>query len=345
MKTRKSRETKAPSDIADVALHSILAINIRSIRKKIGELEVLLEETSPDIICISETWLKRDEETATRILGYNFICSRSRASKKGGGVAILAKSAIAANITALPAIADFSQEGEIECCGALWRRSPTTSLIVIALYRAPQGTSRLFLNKLELVLDFASEHSNTNTQVAIAGDFNINMARDSKHSTLDALIDLMTAFHLAPAINNVQSDTFTRITATSSTTLDNIFTNMKEFHCKSLTLALSDHDGLLLTFQAPSNKNNKKVEKRVSKRLFSASNISYFHQIVSEATWSEMYGATSVDEMFEAFHLEFGQLFRCAFPMRLPPIMPFINKWITPAIRKSSEDLLPQGRT
>ena len=67
--------------------------NVRSIRNQInaGKLQMQLEETEPDVVLLTETWLDSSTEEL-EISGYQSIARRDRRSaKKGGGVAILVR--------------------------------------------------------------------------------------------------------------------------------------------------------------------------------------------------------------------------------------------------------------
>ena len=67
---------------------TIISINCRSIRNKIPDLHQVIDQTKPDIIACTETWLKPEissSEIFPDSLGYNIIRD-DRLSGKGGGV-------------------------------------------------------------------------------------------------------------------------------------------------------------------------------------------------------------------------------------------------------------------
>ena len=69
----------------------VVQINIRGIKSKLDELDMLITDLKqPDIIIISETWLKSGEEKFINIKGYTFE-GTLRERKKGGGVGFLIK--------------------------------------------------------------------------------------------------------------------------------------------------------------------------------------------------------------------------------------------------------------
>ena len=69
----------------------VVQINTRGIKSKLDELDMLISDLKqPDIIIISETWLKSGEEKFINIKGYTFK-GIPREQKKGGGVGFLIK--------------------------------------------------------------------------------------------------------------------------------------------------------------------------------------------------------------------------------------------------------------
>ena len=63
----------------------VLQVNCRGIKSKLDEIEDLLVELKePDIVILSETWLKEGEERYVNIKGYIYE-GITRKHKKGGG--------------------------------------------------------------------------------------------------------------------------------------------------------------------------------------------------------------------------------------------------------------------
>ena len=73
---------------------NVIQLNCRGIKSKIDELEELLAQTKfPDIVILSETWLKEGEEKYINIQGYKYE-GIVREHKKGGGIGILIKESL-----------------------------------------------------------------------------------------------------------------------------------------------------------------------------------------------------------------------------------------------------------
>lgn len=82
-----------------------------------------------------------------------------------------------------------------------------------------QRQSRVFLAKME---DILIRIFNENDQFFLAGDFNINIMDNSKCSV--DFISLLYSFDMNPSISEC-----TRISGTSASCIDNIFTNSQDF--------------------------------------------------------------------------------------------------------------------
>jgi hypothetical protein len=90
---QKKRRGKKPSDNKQSENIKFLLVNIRSLRNKINsaKLYLQLEQSKPDVILITETWLDSSTEEVA-IPGYRSIARRDRAGDKiGGGVDIFVR--------------------------------------------------------------------------------------------------------------------------------------------------------------------------------------------------------------------------------------------------------------
>ena len=67
----------------------VMQINIRGLKNKKQDLEVLIVDNNPDIICLNETLLKHDQ--SLKIKGFNTISLNRQTTTFGGGVMILIK--------------------------------------------------------------------------------------------------------------------------------------------------------------------------------------------------------------------------------------------------------------
>lgn len=77
----------------------VVLINIRSLRKKLIDLEIYLESFGfkPHIIIITETWLYEDELKFFNLIGYQSVAN-CRQNQRGGGILMFIKDDIKFNI-------------------------------------------------------------------------------------------------------------------------------------------------------------------------------------------------------------------------------------------------------
>ena len=123
-----------------------LYTNARSMGNKQEELTLLLADTSPDIVKITETWWDETHDWAVNVKGYR-LYRRDRIGKRGGGVALYIKE----EYTSL-SLSKESEEGHSE---VLWVRIQGShgerDLTVGVYYRPPNQGEELdqeFLSQL-----------------------------------------------------------------------------------------------------------------------------------------------------------------------------------------------------
>ncbi|KAG5864938.1 hypothetical protein JTB14_027121 [Gonioctena quinquepunctata] len=88
--------------------------------------------------------------------------------------------------------------------------------VIVSTYRYPNGNSELYLNKLEALLE---EKLSNNSKVIVVGAFNFNYKTDD--NPVRDYRNIFSSYDLAE-----QVFTDTRVTETSSTRVDNVFTNL-----------------------------------------------------------------------------------------------------------------------
>ncbi|CAH1985237.1 unnamed protein product [Acanthoscelides obtectus] len=78
-------------------------------------MELLVNDSSPDVLCLTETWLPLDAIESANIDGYTLISCFCRVRRIHGGCAIYVKNSLTAKC--IPFVGKASEEGEIEACG------------------------------------------------------------------------------------------------------------------------------------------------------------------------------------------------------------------------------------
>ena len=146
-------------------LPTLLYTNCRSLNHwKLEELSVYAEIHKPDVICLTETWLDKNKESARQIVNYdNHFCHRK--GRLGGGVAILTSNVISCKELCSHTTSTIS---------AIWikiNKEKCAPLIICCIYHPPGASNDSTLEYLSTTtLKWAQKHPTA--QFIITGDFN-----------------------------------------------------------------------------------------------------------------------------------------------------------------------------
>ena len=216
---------------------SLLHLNVRSLPQNNDALTMFLQNLTVkfDVIALTETWLSNETCDLSFLSSDYEHYKRYRENRRGGGVSLFVHRSLSCNL--LPDISTMNDS--MECIFVeLNACSPRNKPIVIgAMYRPPNTNISSFVtDHLNPILSHPRIQSKTSY---ILGDFNVNLLNHSSHPPTADFIDAMFAASFLPLINRP-----TRISNTSSTLIDNIFTNTPHTqHSLSgiLTADVSDH--------------------------------------------------------------------------------------------------------
>ena len=181
----------------------VLYANMGSLNhNKMDQFRLIVNQLAPDMVCITETWFNdtvQDIEVA--INGYNLI-RNDRSDKKGGGIAIYYNSS-RMNVNVI----DYSTNFELLLVDV--KHNMTKHFKLAVIYRPP-GPECEFL---ELFDNFLVNY--TDEELIITGDFNIDLMKENKKYEKIFSAKYYKQLILEP----------TRVTKTSQTLIDHIFTN------------------------------------------------------------------------------------------------------------------------
>ena len=212
---------------------SLLFHNIRSARGP--GLELLEGETRSwgvnwDVVGLAETWLDEVSEKYLSFGGFSAVCA-SRKHKTGGGVALLVREGI--TYRERPELSVFI-EGVLESVFIeIVRTGEGKRKIVGVIYRPPGGNLNEFNSKLDQVLSQLR-----GTEAYIMGDYNIDLLKSDYHGPTTDCLEGFYARGFYPLVSLPS-----RLTDTSATLIDNVFTNNLLSHIESglVTVRVSDH--------------------------------------------------------------------------------------------------------
>ena len=191
----------------------IVHLNARSVVNKFDEINTFLNGLgrSWTVVCVSETWLCKETEKLFNLDGDNYrqFCT-SRTDKSGGGSALYLMKHLKCKEV------DVYNFKTAEVVSVQVQLGGSRKCLIIQMYRAPKNNAE-FLQELEECLDKLDQ---MNCLTYFIGDFNMDLFSSSVNSFCESFFTLMCSHGFFPTISKA-----TRVTADSSTLLDNIFCN------------------------------------------------------------------------------------------------------------------------
>ncbi|XP_041486027.1 uncharacterized protein LOC121432240 [Lytechinus variegatus] len=255
--------------------------NLRSIANKFDELYAVIKMYKVDVCAISESWLNNDEGDTFCIDGYIQL-SKSRSSRRGGGVLVYARD----DLYPKP-VTNIRVPDNLE---VIWiqlrpRRLPreVSSLFVAVVYSPPNSNSETEL--IDHIIDsvdvIRSRHPYAG--IAILGDFN-RVDTDG----------ICTAVSLKQIVEEpTRNDAI----------LDKIITNLQKYYKKceiKCPVGTSDHNAILWC-PLPSFAHRPNTTMRRTVRPMKDSDTRAFGRWISTYSWTEVHDAVSSEVKCNAF--------------------------------------------
>jgi len=221
-----------------------------------NKLEAFLEnlEVKPDIISISETWIKPSfAGPFNNLKGYHFV-SNCRQNHTGGGVAFYVKHCIPFNVcTDLTIMNEKIFESLF-----INIRIGKENILCWTIYRAPlkdSSSNQQFLNTLKECLNAID----TRSKCYLYGDYNYDLIKISEQNFVSNFAEIMTDHSFFSIINKP-----TRISNNSATVLDHIWTNSYTNLIKSAVILhpLSDHLPVIMCTKIECQRSNESIYER-----------------------------------------------------------------------------------
>ena len=226
-----------PQDLStlDTSANDLLLFhtNIRSLSLHFDELVSTLStlKISFDVIGVSETWNPFDVPTKTNveIPGYSYFHSQSHT--QNGGVALYVKS----GLTPIPR-PDLSKDStDFESVWVEVENKQGKNYLFSCIYRHPTLSFDTFNEYLQETL---SNPAVFNKHVFILGDFNINLLNYNSSTPITNYVNFLFSQQFLPYIIHPS-----RVSAHSSTLIDNIFSNITDNETLSgnILTKITDH--------------------------------------------------------------------------------------------------------
>ena len=283
---------------------SMLFHNIRSAKGpglELLEAEVKRWGVSWDLVGLAETWLDAESEKLIAVQGFNIICS-SRKKKAGGGVALMLREGLVYRERV-----DLSVfiEGEVESLFVeIIRDGGQRNTVVGVVYRPPSGSLASFSEAMSQIFTKLA-----NADAHIMGDFNLDLLKSGTHRPTTDVLEGFYSGGFYPLVSLP-----TRITDTSATLIDNIWTNNLDNEIKSglVTVRISDHLPIY-SFIGGNRKESRIQDEDGLHRLINEGRIGRFAGDLS--AWSfDITGEIGVEANVARFRNQFRDLYDSAFP-------------------------------
>lgn len=275
--------------------------NIASILAKQEILELTIQElqdtgTDPDVICLTETFLKSGYERYLNIKHYELATSYCRDQRRGGTCILVKKGLLCRDLTFLKT---YTSQKTFEACGI---HISSTNTVIICLYRTPTSDPNLFLDKLHcMLIDIYKKYNRF--KIIIAGDININTLKSGR---------VTTRFQDLADNNNLKIHI--TVPTRKLSCIDHILSNVKDATATVLPLHISDHETAQLLSFPIEGKKLKPSSHTIYRRDYCLSNILKFRECLGNLSWSEVYEMSDPETSFSEFHEMFTLLYKLCFP-------------------------------
>ena len=315
-------------------MFSIVHFNARSLNKNFENIIDCLNELngSFDIIAISETW----EDGTNTITNYNMhgynVFSIARTDKRGGGVALYIKNLYNCTLVTQKSV---SVENMFECVTIELHFKQHKNILVSCVYRAPGESISSFC---DYILPIIENNCSSKTQY-VCGDFNVNLLHHNILDVVATFFDLMYALGLRPLITKP-----TRVTRTTATLIDNIFTNDIDTQYDSGIIIVDVSDHLpIFSMCVKSIKNTIITKTMKTVRQIKEDNIIALNRELASLAWDRVLLEEDTNTAYDQFTSELMRVYHKCCPLkyvklnkRTDPVKPWVTSGLVNACRKKN---------
>ena len=305
---------------------SIFYFNARSLFPKLDELKLLCVTHSPDIVCITETWLSSDILDSELNL-HNYLLFRLDRNRHGGGIAMLVKSSLSPSFISLP-----SSNLEFLIISVKFRKR---SLFIGTFYRPPSSLHDLSVLSSTLQNLRHSVLSN----LILVGDFNVHYSPSSSSSLYRDLKSIAVSYSLSQVITDP-----THFSHSGSPSIIDLVFLPSTFSSNYAILppvSSSDHNSILLSVSPPSffHRSPKPTRRRVWP--YSQADLSKINNLLSSTSWDL---SSDIDTSWLSFKSHFLKIMHTSIPSKLlpdSPLPPWINRSLAVKMRTCQRLYIP----
>ena len=314
---------------------SFLSLNVQSLSNKWLDFKDFIEQLHTEmfefsVIGIQEIWSLPVFQT--NLSGYKpLIChlrseSKGRSSNIGGGVGFWIKDNL--SYKHLTDISIF-EEKNFESIFIQLYTDRNKFKIIGNVYRPPGLNVEDFTEKLNNILCSIKQHPEYKkaTEIVLLGDFNINLLQHDKHNPTQKYLEHLISHGMIPLITLP-----TRITPTSKTLIDHIYTNsiQNSYDSGVIYSTISDH---LATFHLrPLHSKITNTKAPMEFRNMSEKNMVAFKESLDDIDWTPVYDENpkvAFDEFYNIIDTKFEEHFPIIKHRKrkdLNPMNPYMTK-------------------
>lgn len=306
-----------PKVLTNVSGLKLAHLNVRSLKSirnnTIDQVRSLLEGQSIDVFAVSETWLNSEVSDAeVSIDGYTLY--RKDRGSRGGGVAIYIKSSISHNLCV-----ELTNDSDIEAVWLLVKLAHRKPFKVCCVYRPPSAGEDYFEHML---LNF--EAAMADHEVVIMGDLNYNYVLDDTLASnpahfLELLLNCSQLIHEP-----------TRVTYSSATTIDLVYTSMPDCHTSSgvVECTISDHYMTYTVLQHPSKE--RAAPKYVTLRDYKHFNVvNYCNDLMDSNLYYSINNKENMEDVWQCWSTCVLKVMNKHAPLRTYRVRDRSNPWMT----------------
>ena len=310
-----------PTDTEEFSVY-IMSYNIVSVPRNLEVFFADIFHLPVDIFGLCETRLISDLEPLYYLDNFDtFSCSRNT---YGGGVQLYVRKFYHSE-----KVHDLTfMHAHLEVVFIRFKKSGKDYLVG-QFYRPPGADLSSFLVEFTSILQTISVDF-MNSIVYLMGDFNINLLQINSNAKYLDYYSLLLSFGYLPAILRP-----TRVRPTSSTLIDQIWTNNHKAICISgqVEYDLTDHKPVFAIAKYKHNDRSNDDEVFITKsyRLINEAGHSRFSQLIGTVNWSLLSNIEEVDLLYDKFNTLITDAFCEAYPIvtarrkKVDEAKPYIN--------------------
>ena len=203
------------------------------------------------------------------------------------------------------------------------------NIVIGVIYRIPNTNMMNFNTTLASVLE---QLRMENKLVYLMGDYNIDLFNSETHDLTNAFVDVMYCNEFLPLISRP-----TRITNSSVTLIDNIFTNNHDnLNCSLSGILVADVSDHFPIFHINRSFSVEVTESFIVTRVFNEKNKQKFREPISAVDWTEICNIPDTQNSFSHFHSVLISLQDKCFPkIRIRKKYSNRKPWLSDGLRNS----------